>query len=167
MAFDAFLEISTIPGESEDENHPEWIEILSFDHGVSQTTSGSVSSGGGRTAERVDHEPFTILKTVDKASPKLNLACCNGEHIDTVKLEVCRSGRDKQVYLTITLSNVTVSSVTINGAARGASAAPIPTETVSFSYGVIDWSYTETDHSTGQPLGVVETQWDLHRNVGK
>lgn len=166
MAFDAFCNIETIPGESTDDKHMDWIEILSFDHSLSQPTSGSVSSGGGRTAERVDHQPFTILKTVDKASPKLNLSCCNGEHIPTVTIEVCRSSAAKEVYLQITMEDVTIASVSVNGTSRGAAAAPIPTETVSFAYGKIIWSYTELDHKTGQSKGQVETEWDLHANIG-
>ena len=55
MAFDAFLEIKTIPGESTDDKHGNWIELLSFNHGVAQQTSGSVSSGGSRTARRHHH----------------------------------------------------------------------------------------------------------------
>jgi len=74
MAFDAFLKIDTIPGECTDDKHAEWIEILSFSHGVSQQVSGSVSSGGGRSAERCDHSDFSVVKTLDKASPKLDIA---------------------------------------------------------------------------------------------
>ena len=34
MAFDAFLKIDGIPGESTDDKHKDWIEILSFDFGM-------------------------------------------------------------------------------------------------------------------------------------
>ena len=58
MAFDAFLKIDGIPGESSDDKHKDWIEILSYSHGVSQSGSGSRSSGGARSAERCDHQDF-------------------------------------------------------------------------------------------------------------
>ena len=45
MAFDCFLKIDVIPGECTDDKHKEWIEILSYSHGVSQLSSGSVSTG--------------------------------------------------------------------------------------------------------------------------
>jgi bacteriocin-like protein len=32
-AYDAFLKIDGIPGESTDDKHKDWIEILSFNHG--------------------------------------------------------------------------------------------------------------------------------------
>ncbi len=92
MAFDCFLKIEEIPGESTDEGHKEWIELLSFSHGVSQTSSGAVSSGGSLSAERCDHQDFSIVKTLDKASPKLNIFCCNGKEVDKVSVELCRAG---------------------------------------------------------------------------
>ena len=79
MPFDAFLKIETIPGECTDDKHKDWIEILSYSHGVAQLSSGSVSSGGGRSAQRCDHQDFSISKALDKASPKLALSCCNGD----------------------------------------------------------------------------------------
>ena len=69
MAFDAFLKIDGIPGESSDDKHKDWIEILSFSHGLSQPASGSRSSGGAASAERCNHSDFSIVKTLDKASP--------------------------------------------------------------------------------------------------
>jgi hypothetical protein len=39
MAFDAFLKIDGIPGESTDDKHKDWIEILSFAHGLNNRPS--------------------------------------------------------------------------------------------------------------------------------
>jgi type VI secretion system secreted protein Hcp len=164
MAFDAFLKIATIPGESTDDKHADWIEILSYSHGVSQPISGSVSSGGSRSAERVDHQNFSIVKTLDKASPKLALACCNGEHINEVKVELCRAGGDKTKYMEYKMSDVMVSSVRPGGASQGAENLPL--EEVTFSYGKIEWTYTETDHKTGKPKGDIKSHWDLVANKG-
>ncbi len=58
MAFDAFLKIDGIPGESTDDKHKDWIEILSFSHGLSQAATGSRSSGGAATAERCQPQGF-------------------------------------------------------------------------------------------------------------
>ncbi len=164
MAFDCFLKIDGVPGESTDEKHKEWIELLSFSHGVSQPASGSVSSGGSRTAERVDHMDFNCVKTLDKASPKLNLFCCNGDHIPEVKVELCRAGKDKQKYMSYIMKDVIVTSVTPGGSSGGSD--PLPLEEVNFGYGRIEWEYTELDHKTGKPKGNVPTYWDLHDNRG-
>lgn len=164
MAFDAFLKISTIPGESTDDKHKDWIEVLRFRHAISQSAGGERSTGGAATSARCNHRPFLINKTLDKASPKLALACCKGEHIAEVKLEVCRATGDKQVYMVYTLSDVIVASI-----ARGANAdqdSPLPIEEVTFDYGKIVWKYTQTDHRTGKPVGDVEANWDLVKNTG-
>lgn len=164
MAFDTFLKISTIPGESTDDKHTDWIEILSFNHGVVQPATGSTSSGGARSAERVDHQDFSLVKTLDKASPKLALACCNGEHIPEVNVELCRATGDKAVYMKYKLTDVLVSSVSNGGSAQGGETLPL--EEVSFNYAKINWTYTETDHKTGKAKGDVETHWDLSANKG-
>jgi len=164
MAFDCFLKINGVPGESTDDKHSDWIELLSFSHGVSQPGSGSVSSGGARSAERCDHEDFSVVKAMDKASPKLALFCCNGTHIDQIKMELCRATGDKQKYMEYVLSDVIVASARPGGSAQGGEALPL--EEVSFNYGKIEWKYTETDHKTGKPKGDVAANWDLVSNKG-
>ncbi len=78
MAFDTFLKIDKVPGESTDDKHKEWIELLSFQHGMTQPVSGVASTAGGRSAERVDIQDLCFTKWLDKASPKLYAACCRG-----------------------------------------------------------------------------------------
>lgn len=164
MAFDAFLKISTIPGESTDSAHAGQIEIISYSHGVSQRGGGPSSTAGGRAAERCDHAEFSVVKLIDKASPKLFLACCKGDHIPTITLDLCRAAADKTRYMQYVLSDVIVASVRPSGASRGAE--PLPLEEVSFNYGKIEYLYTETDHKTGQPKGDVRAHWDLTINKG-
>jgi len=164
MAFDAFLKIDTIPGECTDDKHADWIEILSYSHGVSQTTSGSVSSGGGRSAERCDHADFSVVKSLDKASAKLNLACCNGEHIPGIEFQLCRATGDKACYMKYELSDSIVTSVRPGGSSQGGESLPL--EEVSFGYAKITWTYTEMDHKSGQPKGDISAFWDLTNNTG-
>lgn len=164
MAFDCFLKIEGVPGESTDDKHKDWIELLSFSHGLSQPTSGAVSSGGARSSERCDHQDFSVVKTLDKASPKLNLFCCNGTHVKKINVELCRATGDKQKYMEYILTDSIVSSVRPGGSAQGGEALPL--EEVSFNYGKIEWVYTETDHATGKPKGDVKTNWDLELNKG-
>ena len=164
MAFDCFLKIEGIPGESTDDKHKDWIELLSYSHGLSQPASGAVSSGGSLSAERCDHQDFSVVKTLDKASPKLNLFCCNGKEVDKVTVELCRAGGDKQKYMEYIMTDVIITSVRPGGSAQGGEALPL--EEVSFNYGTIQWIYTPTSHKTGKPEGAVPTFWDLESNSG-
>jgi type VI secretion system secreted protein Hcp len=164
MAFDAFLKIDGIDGESQDDKHKDWVEVLSFSCGASQPSAGSRSSGGAASAERVNLQDFSVVKTLDKASPKLALHCCNGKHIKEVKVELCRATGDKQKYMEYKMSDVIVSSVRPGGSAHGGESLPL--EEVSFNFGKIEWIYTATDQKTGKPKGDVKANWDTVANKG-
>ncbi len=164
MAFDAFLKIDGVPGESTDDKHKDWIEVLSYNIGVSQPSAGAASSGGARSAERADFDDFSITKALDKASPKLALHVCNGSHIKEVKLELCRATGEKQKYMEYKMEDVLVSTVRPGGSAQGGESLPM--EEVSFNYGKITWTYTETDHKTGKAKGDVAANWSLVENKG-
>ena len=162
MAFDAFLKVDGVPGESTDDKHKDWIEVLSYSCGVSQPASGSASSGGGASSERADFQDFSIVKALDKASPKLALACADGTHIKEVIVELCRAGGDKVKYMEYKLSNVIVSSVRPGGSSGGAETLPL--EEVSFNFGKIEWTYTQQKRADGSGGGNVAAGWDLEAN---
>ena len=161
MPGDAFLQINGIPGESTDEKHKDWIEILSYSHGVSQSGAGSRSTGGAATSGRCNHQDFSVVKALDKASPALNLFCSKGDHIDKITLELCRATGDKQPYMIYKLVDSVISSVSVGGGGGG-----IPTESVTFNYGAIYWTYMETDHKTGKKKGEIKKFWNLVHNKG-
>jgi type VI secretion system secreted protein Hcp len=91
MAFDAFMKIDGIPGESMDARYPSWIEVSSFSHKMEQPASSTASSSGGATAERVNHGLFHVVHLFDKATPKIAEACCKGTHIKDVTIALCSS----------------------------------------------------------------------------
>lgn len=164
MAFDVFMKLSTIPGESQDSKHKQWIELLSYSHGVSQQTGGSRSTSGAASGGRTDHSDFQVTKLLDAATPKLNLACSNGEHIKEIKIELCKATKDKQLYMTYTLADVIVTSVSVGGSTQGGEVVPI--EQVSFNYAKINWEYKQLDHETGKPVGNIGTFWSTKENKG-
>lgn len=161
MPFDAFFKFATVPGESTDDKHKEWIEILSFSWGASQAMGGSSSSTSAQSGQRVDISDFSFVHTLDKASPKLFLACCLGEHIADATLELCKAGGDKQKYMSYKMTDVMVSSVRPGGASQGGDALPL--EEVSVRFGKVQLEYTLID-KTGKPAGVVPAGWDLSAN---
>ena len=163
MAFDAFLKVDGIPGESTDDAHADQIEVLSYSSGVSQTSSASASSGGGASSERADFQDFSIVKALDKASPKLAVACADGTHISEVVLELCRAGGDKLKYMEYKMSDCIVSSVRSGGSSQGGETLPL--EEVSFNYGKIEWTYTQQKRADGSGGGNVAAGWDLEKNV--
>ncbi|ALM53982.1 Hcp family type VI secretion system effector [Halomonas huangheensis] len=177
MAFDAYLKIDGIPGESLDANHTDWIELLSFEFGASQATSATASSAGGASAERVNLSEFAISKFIDKASPKLFEACCRGQHIKEVVLQVHRAGGDQVRYLEVRLEEVIVSSTGMEGMASFAQNGgggstdsvhdtrhDLPSEEIKFNYARIKVNYTQQKRQDGQGGGNIAGGWDRTRN---
>ena len=160
--FDAFCKIDGVPSESTDDKHKDWIEILSFNHGITQPRSATKSSVGGAGSGRCEHSEFVITKQLDKASPKLYEYCSSGKHIKEVLLEFCRSGGDKMKYLEVKLEEVIISSISPGGLSKGTD--EIPSEEVRFDYGKIKWTYTQQKRADGSGGGNVTGGWDLTAN---
>jgi type VI secretion system secreted protein Hcp len=156
---DSYLQIDGIPGESTDDKHKDWIEILSHSHGVSQPASATASSAGGGTTARSVHGDYVITKYVDKASPKLFEACSSGKHFSKVKIEMCRAGGSQVPYLVVNLEEVIISRVS-SGSSHG-SGDNFPMESVSFNYGKIDWTYTQQKRKDGSGGGNVTGKYDV------
>lgn len=159
MAFDAFLKIDGIPGESRDEKHKDWVEILSYRFGVRQPSRAWEVFSGKAVAERCDIQDFSISKTVDRASPLLFQACCTAKKLKEVTLVLCRATGKKEPYFEVKLSDVIVESVLPNG--RSGSAEGLPTEDVAFTFRQIEIAYSLTDQQTGKPKGQAKAFWKL------
>jgi type VI secretion system secreted protein Hcp len=163
MAFDAFLKIDGIEGESTDDKHKGWIEITSFDIGVTQRSSATASSAGGGSTERADFNDFTISKDLDKASPKLALSCAAGTHINNIVVEICRAGDEKVKFMEYKMTNCIISNVSASGSDAGKDGA-FPSESVSINYGKITWNYVQQSRAGGGPAGNIMSGWDLQKN---
>ena len=151
MAFDAFLKIEGIEGESTDKTHPGEIEILSFSWGVSNTSSGGAGGGGG--AGKASFTDMSFASSLSKASPNLMLACATGRHLPAATLTCRKAGGDKGIeFLKIKLSDILVSSYQDGGSAG----EDVPTDEFSLNFVKIDFLYTVA--RTGE---TVETSFDL------
>ena len=160
--FDTFLKVDGVPGESTDDKHKDWMELLGWSHELIQPTSATASSSGGGTTARVDHKDFRITKFLDKASPKLYEACCKGTHLKEVIIECCRSGGDKVKYMEVKMNDVVVSGVRPVASPKGEEGFPV--EEVDFNYGKIYWTYTQQKRADGSGGGAVAGSWDLEAN---
>jgi type VI secretion system secreted protein Hcp len=158
MAFDSFIKIDGIEGESTDDKHAGWIEMISFNPGLNQKTSATASSAGGGSSERADFQDFSFTKQLDKASPKLALACADGTHVDSIIVEICRAGTEKVKFMEYKMTNCIISGVDTTGG------GDFPSENVSINYGKIEWSYTVQKRQGGGASGNVAGGWDLQKN---
>ena len=128
MAFDLFVRVAGVDGESDDDTYGNWIEGLSF-------ASGIISDGS-----RGCFNDIEITKEYDRSSPTLSLYAAMGTHVQDVQINFVESGGDRRKFLEILLTGVTVTSVSSGGSAIGEQGRPH--ESVAFSFNKIEWKYT-------------------------
>lgn len=135
MAVDMFLKIDGIEGDARDARHKGEIEILSFSWGATNTASHGTGGGGG--AGKVVAGDFSIMKALDKATPKLFERMCEGSHLPEVNVSVgSASVKGEQVeFLKIKLTDVLISSYQTGG-----SGGALPVESLSFNFRGVDIS---------------------------
>lgn len=172
MAFDAFLQIDGIPGESTDSAHTDWVEVIDYEHLMAQKLAATASSSGARASERATHGEFRILKDLDKTSPKLAVALNQGSSIAKVRMELCRATGEKQCYMVYEMKDVIVSRIQVQGISvtpgtpADSEGRSVPVEYIDFAYGEIEWTYTVTDKKTGAAAGDVSGKWSVTDNAG-
>lgn len=158
---DMFLWVAGIPGESQDNQHEDWIEAAAFHGGVSRP--GRQFPFEGRPPTPVaDHADLTVVKGIDKSSPKLFLFCCSGQAIKQVILEIWKPGERPTRIMEYKLSDVIITSVKPVGSAVS---TPYLMEEIAFNYAQIEVTYTPI-----KPDGTLDSdsviRWDRQANTG-
>ncbi len=158
MAVDYFLKVPDIPGPSVDAKHKGEIDVLGFSFGVSQ--AGAAHPGGGGGAGKAVFDDLIVLAPTSKASPLLMVACASGQHLKTAVLTCRRTAVKTQLdFLTITLSDVTITSYEVDGADEER-----PLDQLALSYAKIELSYIPVN-SAGKPQPPVRAGWDVLKNA--
>jgi type VI secretion system secreted protein Hcp len=157
-AVDFFLKIDSIDGESLDSKHKGEIELDSFSFGATQ--SGTLAVGGGAGAGKVQFQDLHFVTKTSKASPKLLQACANGKHIIKATLIARKAGEQPHEYLKITLSDVLISSYSVNG--DGIIGA---VDSSGMAFAKIDYAFTPQT-PTGAAGTPVSIGWDVRANKG-
>ncbi|MEB8434461.1 type VI secretion system tube protein Hcp [Cocleimonas sp. KMM 6892] len=152
----AFLKIDGIGGEAHEDNHKDWIDILSFSAGITQPVSAAGRTGG-RTNSVAEFQHVCINKVMDKSTPNLALYCSNGQHIPKAEIEFVLDSEEKHVYMKYTLSDVIISSYNINASFPGDDR---PSEGICLAFGKIEQEYKPID-KTGKGGASFKSGWDL------
>ena len=148
-AFDTFLVIPGMPGESTDAEFPNSVELSAFSEGIANAIT-VVPSGVVSNTPALGTITFT--KAVDKTSPLLYLACAQGTQLQNPVVFYFRKvvAGNTNLFYSVTLSNVWVKSVQSSSSSGGASLS----ENVALTCGQIQWSYSaqNTDGSYQTPI---------------
>ena len=158
-AFDAFLKIEGIEGESR--LSPGDIDIVAFEYGVKSPRDSASGLATGRrqhtpiaepptpggTVGKVSLQDFHFVKTMDKASPLLMKVCAQGQHIKEAKL-TCRKAGDgnQQEFLVVKLKDCIITSYQTTGDTNG---DDDPLEDITISPSVVIVEQTVSDGEGG------------------
>ena len=160
-AVDYFLHIAGVEGESTDAKHKGWIDVESWSWGEINPAPASPGSGGGG-AGKVQIQDFHFVTRVSKASPKLFLACANGQHFKEAKLVGRKAGKSQQEFLTWTFSDVLVTGYQTGGTEA---ADFLPVDQVSLNFAKLKVEY-RGQKADGSLDAAVSAGWDVKSNKG-
>lgn len=156
-AVDYFLKVEKIEGESTDAKHKNEIDVESWSWG--ETQAGSFSAGGGGGAGKVAMQDFHFVMKVNKASPKLMLACASGQHIPKAVLTCRKAGGTQEEYMLVTLSDCLVSSYQTGGSAGDL----IPMDQISLNFSKIEYKY-QVQAAGGELTSPILAGWNVKEN---
>jgi len=160
MAFDAYLKLDTITGESTSKGFTGFMEVFNFSLGAANpVTIGSASTGAG--GGKAVLQPFSFTKKTDSASPNLYQACVTGAHLATGSVQLRKAGGTALTYLTFGFKVIFIESISWSGSTGGDDS---PTEHVSAAFGTLTVDYQAQD-STGAPKGgAIHAGWNVQTN---
>ncbi|WP_339427883.1 MULTISPECIES: Hcp family type VI secretion system effector [unclassified Pseudomonas] len=160
MAVDMFLKLGDIKGESRDQGHRDEIDVTEWAWGLSQ--SGSMHSGTGGGAGKVNIANLNLKKPLDKSSPNLMMACASGKHYAEARLIVRKAGGASPVeYLVITLKQVMVASYSASAEPGG----DVLYDNIALNFATVDVSYQPQKADGAKDGGPVKFGWNIRQNV--
>lgn len=141
MAVDMYLKIETIDGETTDKEmaKEKAIDLLSWSWGVSN--SGTTHMGGGGGSGKANFQDISCTKYIDASSHALLGACATGEHFIKAVLTVRKAGKTQQPYVTITMDEVMVVSVSTGGSGG----EDRLTENITLNFAKVKFEYFQQD----------------------
>ncbi|TXH41982.1 MAG: type VI secretion system tube protein Hcp [Burkholderiaceae bacterium] len=160
MAVDIHIKIDTIPGQSEHKGFEGQIQVENFSWAMNQVTNFGSATGGG--AGKVNLGDLTFTHYVDKATPKLMIACCTGAHLKDAVLTCRKAGGESGVdFFKITLTDVIVSSVSPAGSNGG----DTPIEAISLAFAEYKVEFQEQDNKGAKKGGPVIAGFNVQKNA--
>lgn len=160
-AFNAWLNIPGVQGEAIKRGHENWIQVLSYDWGV---TAATPAAGAPRSTARPTLHNVRIVKHLDRSSPVLAGAAAGGTVYPQAELVFYgAAGTSAPPLGRLRLTGVRVAASRVESAPLGASVRP--TEEIELAFRTIEWSYNEIELPAGTVRRTISAGWDLDRNA--
>jgi len=147
----------TLAGDSVDPQYTNWIPVLSMSHGVSR----SVTLGGA--PGNPSHADVSLMKTLDKTTPAINLLVCGATATVTLPIDYVtidfRTGGTTNVFYRLELQGVYLTSAQISSSSGDNT---VPTESMSLLYSKIRWTFVP--YVSGKAQAPITKGWDVILN---
>ena len=160
-AYDIFLKLDNVAGESTSKGFDKWIRVEAYSLGFSN--SGSTHSGGGGGAGKTYCQDIGLSKAFDSSSTELFKGVTTGKHFQKAELDFVRTGGERNgnaPFLKYELQDVLVTSLTNGGGAGGDN---VPDENLSLNFSKITVSYYAQD-SKGATKLLNSATWNCTSN---
>jgi type VI secretion system secreted protein Hcp len=147
MAMPCFMKVEAekqgaIDGSCDIKGHEKAILAYGLDHKIEMPRDPQTGLSSGKRI----HGPLSVVKEIDKSSPKLYQALCTGEHLKKVEIKYYRVAKDgkEEHYYTQELHDAIVSSIepSVPIVFLKENDAYRHMEKVSFTYAKIKWVWT-------------------------
>ena len=152
MSSDTHIKLAGVDGEATHKEHKGEVEVLSWSWSVSNSSS---PAGGGSGKGKANAGDFVFTHMYDKASPVIAKKCAQGVHFPTAVITARKSGEGQKDFLKVTMKEVFITGVTPAGSHGGEIM-----ESVTMSYGDIEFAYKPQDDKGGLG-GDVKFGWDV------
>jgi type VI secretion system secreted protein Hcp len=145
-AYDLFVFVEGIPGESTDSHHVDWIDATSY-HSIIKYDPG---------LGKIVFDAIHVVKKLDRASVLLSSQVATCTRIPTVILDFVESTGSMRSFLKCTLTGARVKRLTLSGITNDENIGML--EIVAFSFERIAWEYFPPDGES------VKITWDVLRD---
>ena len=143
-----YMQYGTIQGDVTATGHEHWIEVNSFQFGISRTISAPTGGSADRESSAPSVSEITITKPMDSSSPNLLNEALQGEG-QTVTIDFVKTGGTGQplTYVEYKLENTLISGYSVSSGGEN------PTESISLSFTKFTFTFTPQnfDGSPGTP----------------
>ena len=138
-----YMKYDGVDGEVTVQGHEKWIELTSFQWGVSNT------SGHATPSELV------VTSFLSAASPKLFIAAVNGTPFPSATIDFVGPADPVKPYLQYVLEDALISSYSVS------SGGDRPLESLSLNFDKIKFAYSPLDE-TGKLGNPITAEWTIH-----
>ena len=154
-----YLKIGDIKGQAEDDKHKDWIEVLSIGQVMSRPIVAGSGGQAGRQQSSVTCAPIQVTKRLDKSTPKITEAVCDGKTFAEVEIDLCTSegASGRQPYYKIKLKNVKVTDHALSASTEGGT---MDSESLALNYTEAEWVYTSFK-ADGSKDGDTKATWKV------